>query len=215
MMDIFIIPRNKKFTLQQCRSPFIFKSIIKFIKIPKEAVQITDYTTKLFHSQICSIYELPTPQAMLLSFSQANQPKKIYCYPTRGYPTTRLLSSLPYPTRPEVEKSLPVRAWPRHPVIPDICYTRHRRFWGITYLLTGVRCRPTSVAKKHYFPRIMQSRSRASKRANVHRHLSSHSSHQYCRHKLPMFEILDYQEIIQGHITPSLVLTKPLKYQIR
>ena len=30
MMDIFIIPRNKNFTLQQYQSPFIFKSIIKF-----------------------------------------------------------------------------------------------------------------------------------------------------------------------------------------
>ena len=43
-------------------------------------------------------------------FSWANLPQKVYRYPTRGYPTTRLLSSLPYPTRPEVEKSLPVRA---------------------------------------------------------------------------------------------------------
>ena len=32
MMDIFIIPRNDHFTLQQCQSPFIFKSVIKFIK---------------------------------------------------------------------------------------------------------------------------------------------------------------------------------------
>ena len=67
MMDIFI-PRNKKFTLQQCQSPFIIKSIIKFLKIRKRTVQITDYTTDLFHGKICSIDELPTPQAMLLSF---------------------------------------------------------------------------------------------------------------------------------------------------
>ena len=32
MMDIFIIPRNSNFTLQLCQSPFIYKSIIKFIK---------------------------------------------------------------------------------------------------------------------------------------------------------------------------------------
>ena len=36
----------------------------------------------------------------------------IFHYPTRGYPTTRLLSSLPYPTLPETEKPLPVRACP-------------------------------------------------------------------------------------------------------
>ena len=34
------------------------------------------------------------------------QPKKFPHYPTRGYSTTRLLSSLPYPTLPEVEKPL-------------------------------------------------------------------------------------------------------------
>ena len=32
MMDFFVIPRNKNFTLQQCQSPFISKSIIKFKK---------------------------------------------------------------------------------------------------------------------------------------------------------------------------------------
>ena len=36
---------------------------------------------------------------------------EIFHYPTRGYSTTRLLSSLPYPTLPETEKPLPVRAW--------------------------------------------------------------------------------------------------------
>ena len=35
---------------------------------------------------------------------------EIFHYPTRGYSTTRLLSSLPYPTLPETEKPLPVRA---------------------------------------------------------------------------------------------------------
>ena len=67
MMDIFII-KIKIQKLQQCQSPFIFKSIIKFIKILKGAVQITDYTTNLFHGKIYSIDEPPTPQAMLLSF---------------------------------------------------------------------------------------------------------------------------------------------------
>ena len=29
---------------------------------------ITDYTTDLFHGKIYSMYEVPTPQAMLLTF---------------------------------------------------------------------------------------------------------------------------------------------------
>ena len=33
---------------------------------------------------------------------------EIFHYPTRGYSTTQLLSSLPYPTLPETEKPLPV-----------------------------------------------------------------------------------------------------------
>ena len=40
-------------------------------------------------------------------FSSANSPLKIYHYPTRGYPTTRTLSSLPDPTRPEVKNHYP------------------------------------------------------------------------------------------------------------
>ena len=31
MMDIFLIPRNENVALQQCQTPFKFKSIIKFI----------------------------------------------------------------------------------------------------------------------------------------------------------------------------------------
>ena len=63
-------------------------------------LQITDYTTDLFHDEIYYMDVLPTPLAMLfVIFSSANQPQKIYHYPTRGYPTTRLLSSLPDPTR--------------------------------------------------------------------------------------------------------------------
>ena len=49
--------------------------------------------------------------AFVVFLRWANQPHKIYRYPTRQHPTTRLLSSLPYPTRPKVEKSLPDRAW--------------------------------------------------------------------------------------------------------
>ena len=76
-------------------------------------LQITDYTTDLFHDEIYYMDVLPTPLAMLfVIFSSANQPQKIYHYPTRGYPTTRLLSSLPDPTRSW--KSLPVRAWWQH-----------------------------------------------------------------------------------------------------
>ena len=44
-------------------------------------------------------------------FGRVNKALEIFHYPTREYPTTRLLSSLPYPTLPETEKSLPVRAW--------------------------------------------------------------------------------------------------------
>ena len=41
---------------------------------------------------------------------------EIFHYPTRGYSTTRLLSSLPYPTLPETEKPLPVRACSSQPI---------------------------------------------------------------------------------------------------
>ena len=43
-------------------------------------------------------------------FGRVNKALEIFHYPTRGYSTTRLLSSLPYPTLPETEKPLPVRA---------------------------------------------------------------------------------------------------------
>ena len=42
----------------------------------------------------------------------ANEPLKNVHYPTRYYSTTRLLSSLPYPTLPEIEKPLPFRPCP-------------------------------------------------------------------------------------------------------
>ena len=44
-------------------------------------------------------------------FGRVNKALEIFHYPTRGYSTTRLLSSLPYPTLPEIEKPLPFRAW--------------------------------------------------------------------------------------------------------
>ena len=43
-------------------------------------------------------------------FGRVNKALEIFHYPTRGYSTTRLLSSLPYPTLPETEKPVPVRA---------------------------------------------------------------------------------------------------------
>ena len=45
-------------------------------------------------------------------FGRINKALEICHYPTRYYSTTRLLSSLPYPTLPETEKPLPFRPWP-------------------------------------------------------------------------------------------------------
>ena len=52
----------------------------------------------------------PTSLAKLLCFDLANEPLKKFHYPTRYYSTTRILSSLPYPTLPQIEKPLPFRA---------------------------------------------------------------------------------------------------------
>ena len=64
---------------------------------------ITDYITDLFNGKIYSMDVLPTPLAMLLSFLAG--PINL-----RKFITTRLLSSLSDPIRPEVDKSIPVRA---------------------------------------------------------------------------------------------------------
>ena len=44
-----------------------------------------------------------------LFFAWVTKPKKNVHYPTRYYSTTQLLSSLPYPTLPKIEKPLPFR----------------------------------------------------------------------------------------------------------
>ena len=52
----------------------------------------------------------PTSLAKLLVFYLTNEPKKMFHYPTRYYSTTRILSSLPYPTLP-----YPTRSWKTPP----------------------------------------------------------------------------------------------------
>ena len=57
MMDIFIIPRNDHFTLQICQSPFIFKSVIKFIKKIPSRIQWTLIVIRLEYF-ICHSFKI-------------------------------------------------------------------------------------------------------------------------------------------------------------
>ena len=70
------------------------------------------FYSQVYH-QIHKIYlinELPTPQAMLLSFLAGPINLRNFVA-TRPEGTRQPNFWVHYPTRPEVEKSLPVRAW--------------------------------------------------------------------------------------------------------
>ena len=58
----------------------------------------------------CNVVKGVSPTSLAaLFFGWTNEPMKNVHYPTRYYSTTRLLSSLAYPTLPEIEKPLPFR----------------------------------------------------------------------------------------------------------